>query len=80
MGINEENTVPEGKLLSNEDYDNYHRTKPITLGKWKYCHHSIQKIDSRDGTKITPVHFSNVEMNGFKVNVVPNSSTHNKLF
>ena len=74
MGINEENefpiTRPEGKLMSNEDYDDDHRTDPITFRKWKYGHQSIQKIDSCEGTKITLVHFNNVEMSGVKVNIV----------
>ena len=43
--------IPEGKVLSNEGYDNDHRTKPIILGKWKYGHHPIHKIDSRDVKK-----------------------------
>ena len=29
-------TILEGKSLSNEDYGNDHRTKPITLGEWEH--------------------------------------------
>ena len=56
------NAVPitrtEDKLLSNEDYDNYHRTKPITFGKLKYGSQSIQTTDSCKGIKITTIHFN----------------------
>ena len=45
-------TRPEGKLFSNEYYDNDHITKPIIFGKWKYGHQLIQTIDSREGKKI----------------------------
>ena len=74
MGNNEKNqdTVirPEGKTLSNEDYDNYHRTKRAIFVKWKYGHHSIQIIDASEGTKIMSVHLKNVEMNKVKVNIL----------
>lgn len=28
--------IPEGKMIVKEDYDNDHRTKATTLGKWKH--------------------------------------------
>ena len=63
-------TRPEGKTLSNEDYDNDHRTKHVLVGKWKYGYHSIHIIDAREGTKSTLVNLKHVEMNGVKVNIV----------
>ena len=62
--------IPEGKILVKEDYDNIHKTKATTLGKWKNQSNSIQRYDSREGPKVTLFYFNNVEMNGVEVNIV----------
>ena len=58
-------------MLTNEDYDNDHRTKQILFGKQKFGSHVIQKSNTREGTGITPVILKTTEMNGVKRNVVP---------
>ena len=63
-------TIPRDTSLSNEDYDNDHRTKPVALGEWTHNLHLIQNNNSREGTQIAPVQFNNVEMNRVKVNIV----------
>ena len=62
--------ITEGKMLVKEDYDNDHRTKAATLGEWKHQSNSIQKIDSRQDSKVTLVYFNNVEINGVEVNIL----------
>lgn len=62
--------IPEGKILVKEDYDNDHRTKVTTLNRWKHQSNSTQKIDSREGPKVTSVYLNDVEMNGVEVNIV----------
>ena len=62
--------IPEVKMLVKEEYDNDRKTNATTSNKWKHQSNSIQKIDSRQGPKITSVYLNNVEMNGVEANIV----------